>query len=151
MPLDKSSESTPTDIDGLIDLLTETHVEVQKEVARSIDIALVIRNWLFGWYIVNFESGANERKQIYGKQLIQRLSDTLTTKFGRGFSTRALAQYRRFYLAYSELGTILEDQSCVIPSKHEWNPRYLISALRTRFSLGWTHYVTLLSVKRSLR
>ena len=41
----------------LLTLFQETHRELQQRAARSVDIALVVRNWLFGWYIVEFEKG----------------------------------------------------------------------------------------------
>lgn len=30
------------------------------------NIALVVRNWLFGWYIVEFENGGEEYQQDWG-------------------------------------------------------------------------------------
>lgn len=27
---------------------------------------VVVRNWLFGWYIVEFEKGSTERAELYG-------------------------------------------------------------------------------------
>lgn len=42
----------------LLILFKETHLELQKRATRSVDIALVVRNWLFGWYIVEFEKAA---------------------------------------------------------------------------------------------
>lgn len=33
----------------LLTLFHGTHLELQKRAARSVDIALVIRNWLFGY------------------------------------------------------------------------------------------------------
>jgi len=41
----------------VLTLFHENHRELQTRAARSVDIALVIRNWLFGWYIVEFEQG----------------------------------------------------------------------------------------------
>ncbi len=52
----------------------ETLRELQKRAARSVDIALVIRNWLFGWYIVEFEQGGANRAELYGKRLIERIA-----------------------------------------------------------------------------
>jgi hypothetical protein len=34
---------------------------MQTQAARSVDIVLVVRNWLFGWYIVEFEGGGADR------------------------------------------------------------------------------------------
>ena len=61
----------------LLTLFQETHRELQQRAARSVDIALVIRNWLFGWYIVEFEQGGADRAELYGKRLINVLRRNL--------------------------------------------------------------------------
>ena len=38
--------------ENLIKLFEQTQNELQRQAARSVDIGLVVRNWLFGWYIV---------------------------------------------------------------------------------------------------
>ena len=49
----------------LLTLFQKTHSELQIRAARSVDIALVVRNWLFGWYIVEFEqAGADHSEYI---------------------------------------------------------------------------------------
>ena len=95
----------------LLTLFQETHRELQKRAARSVDIALVIRNWLFGWYIVEFEHGGANRSELYGKRLIEHIAEELTARLGRGFSKRSLEQYRRFYDSYPEIAQAVSAQS----------------------------------------
>lgn len=156
---------------SLIGLFEQTQTALQSQAVRSVDIALVVRNWLFGWYIVEFENGAAERAELYGKELIQRLSEKLTETLGRGFSKRSLEQYRKFYMTYREIAQAMPAQSfdsdiiqqvssvkssvadkplqgeCfhLIGKKERLNA--VATTLSRRFNLGWTHYVTLLSVK----
>jgi hypothetical protein len=42
-----------------------------------VDSALVVRNWLLGWYIVEFENGGAERVELYGKKLLLRIATEL--------------------------------------------------------------------------
>jgi len=148
----------------LLTLFQETHRELQKRAARSVDIALVVRNWLFGWYIVEFEQGGAARVELYGKRLIERISEELTARLGRGFSKRSLEQYRRFYDCYREIAQTVPAQS--LESSFGWqkirqamsgeSPDSLSGAvitlqafsaeLASRFTLGWTHYVALLTI-----
>ena len=60
--------------DRLLGLFERTQEAMRSQAARSVDIALVVRNWLFGWYIVEFENGGAERTELYGKALIEKLS-----------------------------------------------------------------------------
>jgi len=59
----------------LVELIERTHYELHSRAARSVDAALVIRNWLFGWYIVEYEQKGEDRAE-YGSRLIgQTVSD----------------------------------------------------------------------------
>lgn len=53
---------------------------------------MVVRNWLFGWYISEFERAGSSRKEFYGKALMPKLAKQLTDKPGKGFSRRSLDQ-----------------------------------------------------------
>ncbi|HAJ28042.1 MAG TPA: hypothetical protein DCG53_12505 [Syntrophus sp. (in: bacteria)] len=148
----------------LLTLFQETHRELQKRAARSVDISLVIRNWLFGWYIVEFEQGGATRSELYGKWLIERISEELTTRLGRGFSKRSLEQYRCFYDCYREIAQTVPAQS--LESSFGWQKirqalsgestgslsgavitlQALSAELASRFTLGRTHYVALLTI-----
>lgn len=48
----------------LTELFQETHEHLGQIAARSINISLVVRNWLYGWYIVEFENAAAERAEL---------------------------------------------------------------------------------------
>ena len=149
----------------LLTLFQGTHLELQKRAARSVDTALVIRNWLFGYYIVEFEQGSANRAELYGKRLIEKLSKELTAaQLGRGFSKRSLEQYRRFYDSYREIAQALPAQSLEYnlvwkefskaltgESSGTFGPNLEIlqtvsAELAKRFVLGWTHYVSLLTI-----
>ena len=77
----------------LLTLFQKTHSELQQRAARSVDIALVVRNWLFGWYIVEFEQAGADRSERYGKQLINKLSEELKSRGIKGVSATSLKQY----------------------------------------------------------
>ncbi len=171
----------------LLILFKDTHRELQHKAARSVDTALVIRNWLFGWYIVEFEQGGAERTELYGKNLMNRLSQELKSIGLKGVSKTSLKQCRTFYLAYDKIGQAVPDQSCgkfsifdsseilqAVPAKSESEhdlqkiqqavpatsfdtianaPQivYQISIiLANSFLLGWSHYVTLLTISSTI-
>ena len=51
----------------LLTLFQETHRELHNRAARSVDIALVVRNCLFGWYMVEFEQAGAYRTEHWKK------------------------------------------------------------------------------------
>ncbi|MFZ1984529.1 MAG: hypothetical protein WAU91_08945 [Desulfatitalea sp.] len=81
--------------DQLVDLCKQTHQEMQQRAGRSVDIHLVIRNWLFGWYIVEYEQQGADRAE-YGAHLVNRLSDVLGKQIlalGESFNPRNMSIY----------------------------------------------------------
>ena len=85
--------------ENLVALCRRTHDQTQRSAARAIDRSLVARNWLFGWYIVEYEQKGADRAE-YGSGLIKRLADKLAIK---GCSSRGLASSCKFYRYYSEI------------------------------------------------
>jgi predicted nuclease of restriction endonuclease-like (RecB) superfamily len=145
-----------------IELFSQTNRELQNQAARSVDIALVIRNWLFGWYIVEYENGGAERAELYGKTLIERLSKELKLRYIKGMSPTNLRKFREFYLSYAEIRQTLSVESFASGSDNisTKDTNRSLSALMSQsdiaktlstqltglFRLGWSHYVTLLTI-----
>ena len=61
---------------------------------------MTARNWLVGYYIVEFEQHGEDRAK-YGEKLLSRLSESLNQ---RGFNLRRLRDYRHVYQVYPYLG-----------------------------------------------
>ena len=64
-------------------------------VARSVNTAQVVANWLIGREIVEQEQHGAKRAG-YGEELIRDLAQRLTKEFGRGYSQDNLFWFRRF-------------------------------------------------------
>ena len=152
------------EFEQLLNLFKETHEELQIRAARSVDIALVVRNWLFGWYIVEFEQGGSNRSELYGKKLIDRLTESLKAHGIKGVSATNLRKSREFYSVYSQIQQALPVESIEVSSEQEKilqilpakypltnavpleNLQKITTRLASKFILGWTHYVTLLTL-----
>lgn len=151
--------------DRWVDLFSFTNHELQNQAAKSVDIALVTRNWLFGWYIVEYEHGGEERSKLYGKALITRLSKELKVRGIKGMSPTNLRKFREFYSAYSEIQQTLSVKSFLSETSSSQGERTntsltalieqtkatpaLAVKLAKIFKLGWSHYVTLLTIDNS--
>lgn len=95
-----TADNTEVGFDGLVGLFEQTQTAMQTQAARSVDIALVVRNWLFGWYIVEYQQHGSDRAS-YGKKLLKKLSEQLTKRIGKGFSVDNLELMRKFYAGYA--------------------------------------------------
>ena len=89
----------------------------------AVNSAMVETYWRIGQRIVEEEQKGQQRAE-YGKQIIKQLSVALTHEYGKGFSARFLAYFRKFYLTVPD-----------------------IKILQTRLqNLHWSHIHRILSV-----
>ncbi len=86
----------------LITTLEGLHQQLSQQAVRQADHLLTLRNYLFGFYIVEFEQHGTDRA-AYGQQLHKRLSAELQKHSIKGVSDRSLRQYRQFYLTYPQI------------------------------------------------
>jgi len=73
--------------------------DARRAAARSVNALMTATYWLVGRRIVEGEQQGAARAR-YGEALIEKLSQDLGRRFGRGFSMRNLEQMRRLYLAW---------------------------------------------------
>jgi predicted nuclease of restriction endonuclease-like (RecB) superfamily len=136
----KNAPSSDFNFAALVDLCRRTHDELQHRALRSADIAMVVRNWLLGWYIVEYEQNGADRAK-YGSKLIERLAAKLLIKGTSATNLRKFCQLYREYPIQQTLSVELEKTSAV---SLIW--RTVSVELIQRFTLSWSHYVTLLSI-----
>jgi predicted nuclease of restriction endonuclease-like (RecB) superfamily len=84
--------------------ITETHSALQQKAYSAINKTLIIRNWLIGMYIVEYEQQGEDRA-AYGTGLLKELAASL--KEIKGLDERSLRRFRQFYIAYQYIGTSL--------------------------------------------
>lgn len=81
------------------------------------------------------------------RAVIKRLSDDLSARIGKGFSERNLELMRRFYLEWQIPQTLSAKSDLTAQIDQTLSGQFDFSALAKEFSLPWSHYVRLLTVK----
>ena len=76
--------------------------EGRQKAYSSVNSLMIETYWKIGKRIVEEEQCGNERAE-YGKRIIEHLSNELTMRYGKGFSKRYLAYFRKFYLTIDDL------------------------------------------------
>ena len=129
--------------------------KARSKAFAAVNYSLVERNWRIGQRIVEQEQNGASRAE-YGKHVIEIASAALTEEFGKGFSYTNIANYKRFYLTFSDLQILqtlseefkkqkhqtLSDESSLLPQKGQTPPAQ--SELRL---LPWSHYERLIRVE----
>ena len=87
---------TTEDYRYVIDDVKQIIINGRNIAYGAVNSALLLTYWNIGERIIEVEQDGKQRAD-YGKQLIKVLSDVLTKEFGKGFSERNLADFRKFY------------------------------------------------------
>ncbi|MDR0846360.1 MAG: DUF1016 N-terminal domain-containing protein [Lactobacillales bacterium] len=75
--------------------------DARGHLVKTVNSTMVVTYYEIGRRIVEVEQKGEERGG-YGEKLIEKLSEHLTRKFGRGYSVRILKNMRQFYSVYSK-------------------------------------------------
>ena len=86
----------------LIENVCNAHYVLQTKAQQSVNRFLTERNWLTGYYIVEYEQNGNDRAK-YGEKLLEEIAKKLKYKGLKGFTAVALRTYRTFYLNYPQI------------------------------------------------
>ena len=58
---------------SLISSIDETHQTLQQSAVKAVNRHITLRNWLIGYYIVEFEQNGEDRAK-YGTKLLKELA-----------------------------------------------------------------------------
>ncbi len=126
-------------------------------LANSINSFQVHTNFEIGQRIVEYEQQGKKRA-AYGTASLKKLSQKLTKEFGRGFSEDNLSNMRKFFLTYKDQvsqfprSLLGNSKSPISPAIHGISASTPISEKPSRklvFTLSWSHYIILLSIKET--
>ena len=81
----------------LVEKLSHVHSILQNNAVKAVDQFLSLRNWTFGYYIIEYEQKGEDRAK-YGENLMREIAGRLTHIKGLRF--RQLYICKDFYLTY---------------------------------------------------
>lgn len=84
----------------LASIIQSTHDVAQSSAIRAINCMQTMRNWLIGYYIVEFEQHGKDRAE-YGTQLLKKLEEQVNRK---GLNVTLFQTSRNFYNLYPQMG-----------------------------------------------
>lgn len=83
----------------LTHVIQSTHDAAQTCAVKAINRMQTMRNWLIGYYIVEFEQHGKDRAE-YGSQLLKKLEERVNRK---GLNVTLFKNARNFYLLYPQM------------------------------------------------
>jgi predicted nuclease of restriction endonuclease-like (RecB) superfamily len=154
--LAKPAEAAPPlDYAALVAAIAQAHDQAQGQAVQAVNVALTLRNWLIGYHIVEYEQHGSDRAQ-YGERLLDKLTQDLRKRLGRGFGRRNLFLFREFYLRYPIVQSLIAQFGLTLPSPPsvpftplEWqDDAYFTRLFR---ELPWTHFIELIRMDDPLK
>ena len=85
--------------DELTKIIRDTHDAAQTTAVKAINRMQTMRNWLYGYYIIEFEQHGKDRAE-YGTQLLKRLEERVNRK---GLTETLFKNSRKFYRLYPQM------------------------------------------------
>lgn len=89
--------------DALLAAISDAHQHAQAGAAGAVNRHLILRNWLIGARIVEFEQDGQDRAR-YGAGLLKRLAGDLKSREVTGLGHSMLKDCRTFYRIYPQIG-----------------------------------------------
>ncbi len=148
---------------ALLEAIGQAHQQAQAGASGAVNRHLILRNWVIGAYLVEFEQNGKDRAE-YGAGLLKKLSADLRKRDVSGCSIQMLERMRLFYVLYPQIASEissppvrilsnafisngLEISSPVMRKSEktiEKAPRPLPLGMLMR--LSWTHFIEILSI-----
>ena len=91
--------------ESLVGRINQVQDVLQAQAAHAVNLALTARNWLVGYYIVEYEQHGEDRAK-YGDKLLKKLAQRLNR---RGLGERRLYEYRLTYQVYPQLDDVVAE------------------------------------------
>ena len=146
--------------DALVAAIRQVHQQAQAGAAGAVNRHLILRNWLIGAHIVEYEQNGEDRAK-YGANLLKRVSYDLVKRGIKGCGPRMLERMRLFYLTYSQFidqipSSVMTELSSTLPAK----VLPISSSVMTKSSpslpaalsvpsllmFSWTHFIEFLAI-----
>ena len=94
----------------LATIITDTHQQLQQSAVKAVNQRMTVRNWLIGFYIVEFEQNGEDRA-TYGEQLLKNLEQRINQK---ALSVTLFQWSRKFYLLYPRFNLLIKHSFMLI-------------------------------------
>ena len=146
----------PTFVD-LSSFVKQTHNAAQSGAIKAINQMDTLRNWLIGYYIVEYEQNGKDRAK-YGTRLLKRLEESVNT---RGLNETLFRNARMFYKLYPQVNNLIHitihptlpdklitnDKNSIHPTASD---EFTLPVTKLLENLSFSHICEILTVKDPL-
>lgn len=123
--------------------------QARSVVAMQVNSLVVCTNFIIGKYIVEHENRGSTRAD-YAEKMIRGLSEKLSMEFGKGYSSRNLWLFKKFYIMYCR-SVKVQTMSALFSTRDKKHDAIQIlqtvsAEFKSKMPLSWSHYVFLMGI-----
>lgn len=112
--LSLSQDQVKMNFEKLVTRIQQTNDILQQNAVKAVNTHITLRNWLTGFYIVEFEQNGSNRAD-YGSKLLENIAKNINIK---GLTAPELSRCRQFYKIYPKIfGLITQEFKNILPSE----------------------------------
>ena len=138
--------------------IKQTHDALKSYAAKAINIGLTLRNYLIGYYIVEYEQRGEDRA-TYGEHLLEKISVSLAQSELKNISIAELSRFRQFYNIYPQFLGTLSQKSLHLPEqilgtvsqRLEVKSESIIEPEKLLSNLSFSHFSELIKITDPLK
>jgi len=143
----------------LVNQICQAHEALKGYALRAINVSLTVRNWLFGFYIVEYEQNGEDRAK-YGERLLDNLSKSLSNKGLKNISAAELSRFRQFYYVYPQIFGTLSQKRLNLPEQilgtmsqelQSVENQLSVEPIKLLTNLSFSHFSELLKIDEPLK
>jgi predicted nuclease of restriction endonuclease-like (RecB) superfamily len=108
-PAKQTTTAPVLDFGALVDSIRQVNTHCEGVANRVVNATLVMRNWMIGLYLAEYELHGTDRAE-YGENLLGAISSRLHSFNISGSGKRQLYQYLNFYRTYPQIVWTLSAQ-----------------------------------------
>jgi len=137
-------------LSSLISTIDNVHQTFQAKALQSISVKLTLRNFIIGYYIVEYEQNGSDRAK-YGSKLIENMAKKLSHI--KGMSISNLKSFRQFYLIYPQISQTLPSQFQLITQKSQTlsDQSLQVPIQKLLRTCSFSHFVELMKINDELK
>ena len=146
----KNNLALPMTLPNLISTIDTVHQTFQTKALQNVSVNLTLRNFVVGYYIVEYEQNGRDRA-AYGSKLIDNMAQKLSHI--KGMSSTALKLMRQFYLTYPQISQSVTDQFKIDNkiSRSVTDQSLYVPPEKLLRTCSFTHFIELIKIDDELK
>src|ERR1700736_1296021 len=117
------------DYEQLVTAIDAASQALLGRAAKAVNQALVLRNWLIGAHLFEFEQSGRDRAR-YGQELLPNLATDLKRRGLKGLGISMLKNCRQFYRLYPQIRQSLSGEFAAIPGNQKLANQRLANSIQ---------------------